>query len=140
MADAGETGLGATRAGVRRYVATNDRGGELVIGYDEGEFSPGDLLKLAVLGCNLLSGEARFDAALGEVTPLSGTIDATYDQAENRFTDFLVKIGADLSSLDEAETKMLLTRAKKAIDRRCTISHTVAQGAPTKQEVDGIPL
>lgn len=135
-----KTTLGATRIGDRKYVATNERGGKLIMGYEPGEFSPGDLLKLAILGCNLLSGEARFDAALGKNTPLAGTIDAAYDAESNRFTDFLVKIDAELDSLSEDERTLLLSRVKKAIDRRCTISHTVEQSAPTNQEVNGLAL
>lgn len=138
--DTSKTTLGATRIGERKYIATNERGGKLVIGYEPGEFSPGDLLKLAILGCNLLSSEARFDAALGSTAALSGTVQTQFSQAENRFTDFLVEIDAELDSLTPDEQAMLLTRVKKAIGRRCTISHTVAQSAPTSQEVNGEPL
>lgn len=132
--------LSATRTGQRQYVATNERGGEVTIGYGPGEFSPGQLLKLAILGCNLLSSEARFTRALGSDTELVGSVDAGYLKEEDRFTEFSVEIDTDLSALSEPERQALFTRVKKAIERYCTISHTVEQGAPTYQRVNGTEI
>ena len=54
------------RTGVRQYVARNARGAEILVGDGPGRFSPGDLLKLALAGCNAMSSDARFAAVLGD--------------------------------------------------------------------------
>lgn len=133
-------GISVERAGTRRYIARNERGGELVVGYDEGEFSPGDLLKIALLGCNVLSADARFARALGDDYEMTGTISATYLKEEDRFTEFLVELFPNLEGFYPEDREQLLDRAKRAIDRYCTISHTVTESAPTNLIVDGDKL
>lgn len=128
---ASEPDLTARRTGTRQYVAKNSRGGQLTIGYGDGEFTPGDLLKLALLGCSLLSGEARFTAKLGEDTLLEGDISAEYVQTDNRFSEFTVNIQSEMDELPEEQRSALIKRVEKAIERNCTISHTVSRGAPT---------
>ena len=76
-------GFTVERTGERQYSAKNERGSELVIGYGLGEFSPGDLLKLAILGCNALSSEARFARGLGEDFEITGSITADYLKEED---------------------------------------------------------
>ncbi len=125
------------RTGHRQYAATTNRGSSLTIGYGPGEFSPGDLLKLAVLGCNALSSEARFARALGEDFPITGTLTADYNKPEDRFTEFFVSLQPDLSGLSAEEREQLLERAARAVARLCTISHTVEQSARTHLEIDG---
>ena len=56
------------RTGVRQYVARNARGAEVLVGDGPGRFTPGDLLKLALAGCNAMSSDARFAAVLGRGT------------------------------------------------------------------------
>lgn len=132
-----QAGFTVERAGQRRYNAKNERGSELVIGYGPGEFSPGDLLKLAILGCNALSSEARFTRALGEDVEITGAIVGTYLSEEDRFTSFDVDLSADLSSLYPEDRERLLERVARAVDRYCTISTTVETSAPTILTVDG---
>ena len=127
----------AVRTGPRQYAATSELGGELTIGFGPGEFTPGDLLKLAILGCNALSSEARFIAALGEDVKLDGSVTADFSQEENRFTAFHVSLTPDLSGLDAEEREHLLDRAARAVQRQCTISRTVEHGAKTDLEIDG---
>lgn len=125
------------RTGERQYAAQNDRGSELTIGYGPGEFSPGDLLKLAVLGCNVLSSEARFARALGDDFQISGTVSANYLEDEDRFTSFEVDLHPDLSDLYAEDRERLLQRAARAVQRYCTISHTVEASAQTTLKIDG---
>lgn len=127
------------RIGTRVYTARNDRGAELTIGYGPGQFTPGDLLKIAVLGCNALSSDARFARALGDDYHLTGTIDADYSQDEDRFTAFDVELSPDLAVLDPQQREQLFHRVAGAIRRYCTITHTLSQGTPTRLTVDGDP-
>lgn len=125
------------RTGERQYTARNDRGSELTIGYGPGEFSPGDLLKLAILGCNALSSEARFARVLGEDFDITGTVTSQYLKDEDRFTSFEVELSPDLSALYPDDREQLLERASRAVQRYCTISHTVEKSATTDLKIDG---
>ncbi|MFZ1381979.1 MAG: OsmC family peroxiredoxin [Scrofimicrobium sp.] len=131
--------LSVNRIGTREYTASNSKGAELVIGDGEGQFTPGDLLKLAILGCNALSSDARFARALGDDFQLSGTVSAKYLESEDRFTEFFVELAPVLGSMYPEDRERLLRRASGAIERYCTISHTVTESAPTSLTIDGEP-
>mgnify|MGYP002738765445 CR=1 len=139
MTDAVKSNNPATveRIGTRQYKARNSKGAELLIGYEEGQFSPGDLIKLAILGCNALSSDARFARALGDDYKLTGSVDTMYSKAEDRFTEFMVELEPAINFMDPDDRERLLERAAGAIRRYCTISHTVAQSAPTSITIDG---
>ena len=130
-------GFTVERTGERQYAAKNERGSELVIGYGPGEFSPGDLLKLAVLGCNALSSEARFARVLSEDFEITGSVSADYLKEEDRFTSFEVELSPDLSGLYPEDRDQLLERAARAVAHYCTISHTVEKSATTTLKIDG---
>lgn len=140
MTDTPAPGFTIERTGERQYAAKNERGSELVIGYGSGEFSPGDLLKLAILGCNALSSEARFVRALGEEFQITGSIKAHYRKDEDRFTSFDVELEPVVSGLYPEDRELLLGRAARAIARYCTISHTLDHPAPTTLVIDGESL
>ena len=118
------------RTGVRQYVARNARGAEVLVGDGPGRFTPGDLLKLALAGCNAMSSDARFAAVLGEDFAQIAGVSAEYDEAADRFTSMEVELLQDLSSLSEEETANLLRRAGSAIERNCTISHSISEPLP----------
>ena len=128
------------RIGTRVYTARNDRDAELTIGYGPGQFTPGELLKIAVLGCNALSSDARFARALGDDYALTGTIAASYSKEEDRFTDFTVELLPELGFMDPEDRQQLFHRVAGAIKRYCTITHTLTPGAPTALTVDGEPV
>ena len=73
----------AERTGTRRYLAHNARGAEVAVGMGPGEFTPGELLKVALATCNTLSADHR----------------------------------------------LLTERVRRAIDRGCTVGHTLDKGA-----------
>lgn len=132
--------LNVNRLGTRVYSATNSRGASLVIGDGEGQFTPGELLKLAVLGCNVLSGDSRFASVLGDDYQMDASVHADYQQDGDLFTHFFVSLFPDLTDMDPAAREQLLRRAVGAINRNCTISHTLTQGAPTSLTIDGTEL
>ena len=53
----------AERTGTRQYLGRNHSGAEVRIGTGPGEFSPGELLKLALATCNSLSADHRLAKA-----------------------------------------------------------------------------
>lgn len=124
------TALILERTGTRTYVARNDRGAEVKIGKGPGEFSPGDLLKLALAGCNAMSSDARFSSALGADFAQITTVDGDYDEQADVFNSFAIELIQDMSSLSEEQQADLLRRAEAAIERYCTIGHTLSRATP----------
>lgn len=119
------------RTGTRQYIGRTADGREVKIGEGEGYFSPGDLLKLALAGCQAMSSDARFARALKtDDFPLSAGISADYQKEGDLFTHMSVELVADLSSLNAEERTDLERRARAAIDRNCTIGHTLEKSMP----------
>ena len=98
------------RTGVRQYVARNQDGAEIRIGHGPGLFSPGDLLKLALAGCNAMSSDARMAARLGDDFEQFVGVSADYDQDNDRFTHVDVELVQDMSALSEEEIEDLKRR------------------------------
>ena len=117
------------RTGVRQYVARNQDGAEIRIGHGPGLFSPGDLLKLAIAGCKAMSSDARLASRLGDDFEQFVGVSADYDQDHDRFTHVDVELVQDLSALSDEEIADLERRANAAIDRNCTIAHSVVDQA-----------
>lgn len=116
------------RTGPGSFIGRTSNGVEVRIGHGEDEFTPGDLLKLAFAGCHATSSDARFAAALGADYRSTVGVSSQYDEQKDRFTHMDVEIVTDLSGLSEEENDQLQRRAKAAIERKCTISHTLDEG------------
>lgn len=116
------------RTGPGSFVGKTSSGVEVRIGHGDDEFTPGDLLKLAFAGCHATSSDARFAAVLGEDYHSTVGVSARYDQERDRFTHMDVEIVADLSELSQEDSARLRRRAEAAIERKCTISHTLDEG------------
>lgn len=117
------------RQGVRQYVARNPRGAEVLVGEGPGRFTPGELLKIAVAGCNAMSSDKRLVDYLGaDFAQLIG-VTAEAVEEEDRYASFEVELIQDLSSVQAEERAALLRRAEAAIQRHCTIGHTLVSGA-----------
>ena len=50
---------GPSAHGTRQYIGRNSAGAEVRIGMGPGEFSPGELMKIALATCNTLSADHR---------------------------------------------------------------------------------
>ena len=118
------------RTGTRQYVARNARGAEVLVGDGPGRFSPGDLLKLALAGCNAMSSDVRLAGALGEDFEQLIGVSGTYNSDADRYEAFQVELIQDLSALDEQQRATVLRRAEGAIDRNCTIGHSFERHLP----------
>ncbi|MFT0762580.1 OsmC family protein [Scrofimicrobium sp. R131] len=124
------TGLFIERVGTRQYAGTNDRGATISIGHGEGQWSPGELLKLALLGCNAMSADSRLARSLGEDFQMGAVVDAVYNKDEDRYESMSVELIPEFGDADE-ET---VAKAKKygllGIDRYCTVGHTLDHVVP----------
>lgn len=122
--------LWAERTGTRAYTGRNARGAEVLVGDGEGEFSPGELLQLALATCSGLSADHRLSHALGgDFAAVIGVANQK-NEGENRYESLTVEIVTDLSSLDDATRTKTLERAEMAIERHCTVGRTLDAGAP----------
>ena len=114
-----------TRVGTRQFIAKTRDGVEVPIGDQPGQLTPGQLLQLAVAGCKALVADARFQAVLGEdfaqVVGISGDFNQTRDRYDALYTEFI----QDLSALSEEEIHTLARRIDAAINRNCTVAHTL---------------
>lgn len=117
--------LTLTRQGPRQYYAENPRGATISIGDGPGQWTPGDLLKLALAGCKAMSGDARLASELGEDFPMDAHVWGDFDKATNRYLALTVQLDVDLDSVDDDRKSALLRRTHGAIDRNCTIARTL---------------
>ncbi|WP_194948487.1 OsmC family protein [Actinomyces trachealis] len=120
----------AERSGTRQYLGHNDRGATVRIGMGPGEFSPGELLKLALATCNSLSADHRLARILGADFDANVVCSSIKNDPEERYESFTVEMVTDLSGLDTAQLRQLNAQAEGAIDRNCTVGHTLEKGAP----------
>ncbi|PHP53803.1 OsmC family protein [Actinomyces ruminis] len=119
----------AERTGTRQYLAHNARGAEVRVGTGEGEFTPGELIKIALGTCNTLSADHRLAKALGEDFDANVVVATLKHDEEERYTDFDVQIIADFASLSREQRQTLNERVERAIERGCTVGHTIERGA-----------
>lgn len=113
------------RAGKLHFQGQNARGAQVEIGYEPGQWSPGELLKIALVGCGALSADSRLARALGENYSMRGAVDGEYNKPENRYESFTVDLIPDFGDLPAEEVADLIRRALGAVDRQCTVSRTV---------------
>ena len=119
----------AERTGTRQYLGRNARGAEVRVGMGPGEFSPGELLKIALATCNTLSADHRLAKALGEDFDANVICATLRNEEEERYSDFDVQIVADFAALSPDQLAVLTERVRRAIDRGCTVGHTLDKGA-----------
>lgn len=132
-------GVWAKRLGTRHYLAGNEAGVSVEIG-GEGNFTPGELMKIALLTCQTLSADHRIARELGENGQLTAVAATVKNEAEERYESFTVDIDAALAGLDEDQLAKLRERVDVAIDRYCTVGHTVEHGAPVTTRLNGTPI
>jgi uncharacterized OsmC-like protein len=128
------------RVGTRSLVARNERGGEVRIGSvgDPDSFTPGELLHLALGGCNLLSGDGTLAEKLGPDFAATAEITAEKSDDGTRYANISVRLVVDFGALDEAARSALADRAERAIEKRCTVGLTLDAGAA--QDLEIVPV
>ncbi|WP_426183456.1 OsmC family protein [Microbacterium sp. TWP3-1-2b2] len=119
------------RLGPKTYIGRNARGAEVPIGSlgADGAFSPGELLQLALAACGLLSSDHTLASSLGD--DFAAVVDATGTKPESgdRYDTIAATIRTNMGALDADKIAALTDRAERAIDKLCTIGHTLDHGA-----------
>ncbi|MCL3778039.1 MULTISPECIES: OsmC family protein [unclassified Actinomyces] len=122
----------AERTGTRQYLGHNARGAEVRVGMGPGEFSPGELLKIALATCNTLSADHRLANALGEDFEANVICATLKNEEEERYSALDVQVVTDLSGLTGDQLATLTQRVEAAIERGCTVGHTLDKGAEVR--------
>jgi uncharacterized OsmC-like protein len=139
LANAGDTQLWIERTGTRRYTGYSSRGATVQIGSvgDEGAFSPGELLKIALAGCSGLTSDSLLARRLGADYQATITVGGLALEDEDRYPALADELTVDLSGLDQAEKRKLLLVLQRAITEHCTVGRTLNAGATTTFTVAG---
>ena len=119
------------RVGPRQYVGLNGRGARVDIGSGEhqGRFTPGELLKVALVGCTGLSSDVALARRLGPDYEARIDVHTVKNEAEERYSELVEKLEVDLSALAPDARDRLLALVNKAIDTNCTVGRTIKTGA-----------
>ncbi|CAN1551590.1 COG1765 Predicted redox protein, regulator of disulfide bond formation [Mycobacteriaceae bacterium] len=131
------TELWVERTGIRRYTGRSSRGAEVLIGSesDEGVFTPGELLKIALAGCSGLSSDQPLRRRLGDDYRAVIRVVGPADRDEERYPRLAETLEVDLSGLSAEEKERLLVVVDRAIDQVCTVGRTLKAGAEIAFEV-----
>ena len=117
-----------------RYIATNDRGGQIRVGKGEGtDFTPVDLLLAGIGGCTAIDVDI-LTSRRAEPDAFEVLVDAekVRDDAGNHLTDIVVtfRIKFPDGEHGDAARTLLPDAVHKSHDRLCTVSRTVELGTP----------
>ena len=123
--------------GIRRYTGRSDRGAEVLIGSvtDDGVFTPGELLKIALAGCSGLSSDEPLRRRLGDDYAATIRVSGQADRDEERYPDLAETLEIDLTGLSAQDRERLLLVVGRAIDQVCTVGRTLKAGARITFEV-----
>src|SRR5690242_5029060 len=115
------TELWVERTGVRRYTGRSTRGAEVLIGSedDEGVFTPGELMKIALAGCSGLSSDQPLRRRLGDDYRATIRVAGAADREQERYPLLEESLELDLSGLSPEELTRLRTVVERAIDQVC---------------------
>jgi len=139
----GPGSVSVTRIGPRMFEGLNERGATVRVGGPELEgehFSPGELLKLALISCSGLSADRVTARRLGDDFALTVWAHGRSDQDDNRYSTIQEEFLLDLSGLDATEREQLLTIMGKAIERGCTVARTIDEVVDLPTSIDGTEL
>lgn len=131
------TELWVERTGIRRFTGHSSRGAEVLIGSetDDGVFTPGELLKIALAGCSGLSSDEPLRRRLGDDYSAVIRVSGPADREQERYPLLEENLELDLSGLSEAEIERLVIVVNRAIDQVCTVGRTLKAGATVTFDV-----
>ena len=124
------TELWVERTGIRRFTGRSSRGAEVLIGSvtDDGVFSPGELLKIALAGCSGLSSDQPLSRRLGDDYRAVIRVSGDSDPETERYPLLQERLEIDLSGLSAEEKERLLVVVHRAIEQVCTVGRTLESG------------
>ncbi len=138
--DSTHRGVRLERTANSRYVATNDRGGQISIGTGAGtDFTPVDLFLAGIAGCTAVDVDI-LTSRRAEPDAFEVLVDAEKirDAEGNRLTDIMVtfRIRFPHGEQGDKARALLPDAVKKSHDRLCTVSRTVEMGTPIATRIE----
>ena len=134
MSDVSDRRVDLVRDSRLQFTATNSRGGTLSFGSGaDGEFTPVELLLVAIAGCTGMDVDAitskRAEADHFEV---SATADKVRDEHGNHLTNILINFEVRFPDGERgaAAEAVLPIAIQKSHDRLCTVTRTVELATP----------
>lgn len=122
------------------WQAQSDDGATLKFGKGEGQFSPVELMQIALAGCTALSSQYAVEHALGEGKGARVLVNGTYDPEEGTYLRFQEDVTVDATSakpaLNDENAKELKERMERHINKGCTVKHTLESGAQVRVTVN----
>ena len=133
------TELWLERTGIRRYTGRSSRGAEVLIGSvtDEGVFTPGELMKIALGGCGGLTTDEPLRRRLGDDYRAVIRVTGAPDRTRERYPHLGQTLEVDLSGLTSAEVDRLLVVLNRAVEQVCTVGRTLEHGAEVSFDIEG---
>ena len=80
--------------------AFSDDGAHIKFGKGRGQFTPGDLMKIALAGCAALSSNFAIESTLGEGKGAKIVVDGTYDADNDSYINFNETLMIDATDAD----------------------------------------
>ena len=139
----GPGSVSVTRTGSRTYEGLNERGATVRIGGSELEgehFTPGELLKIALIGCAGLSTDRVAARRLGDDYAITIWAHGVSDPESNRYTRIEEELLVDLGRLDPSDRTKLIDIMERAIERGCTVARSVEDSIELDTTIDGTPV
>ena len=117
--------------------AFSDDGAHIKFGKDRGQFTPGDLMKIALAGCAALSSQFAIEHTLGEGKGAKIVVDGTYDADNDAYINFNEQLVVDAvdAGLTDEDADKFKERIIRHVDKGCTVKHTYAQETPVRMDV-----
>lgn len=122
-----------------RYIATNERGAVLELSGDGSgpNFSPVELLLVAVAGCNIVTTEPLTAQRGHRMVTLEAT--ATSEKIErNKLGPVTLSYSAELPEADGEAEKVFRDVAERVEERHCTVSRSLREGTPVHLVLDDV--
>jgi putative redox protein len=133
MGDDTRRSVTVRRTAAGQLVATNQRGGELSLGAADTDFTPVELLLVAIGACSALDVDAltsrRAEPESFEVQVAGDKVrDETGNRMENLQVTFRVTFGGGAAG--DAARAVLPDMIARSHDRLCTVTRTVEHATP----------
>lgn len=128
-----ESKLWADKTAYHQFIAHNERGAELKMGMGEGEFTPGELLKIALAGCQAMSAEYELVKQLKvdkDAVKMTVYVDGDATADHYRFTKLAVDIDIDPDTVSEDVKSKVEINALAGVEKYCTVGHSLTEGTP----------
>lgn len=125
--------------GDHRWEGRNERGASVAVGPEgeEGVFSPGELLAIAVAACTGMSAERRITSELGDEVALAVGATRHKIEEENRYERIAVELVVAAAQMDPERRERMLRTARTAVAKLCTVSRSVEAGVEVDLTLEG---